>query len=231
MPGSVVGFLIVIVAVLPGAAYTWAFERQAGSFGVSFADRTLRFIGSSTAFHLVLAPLDWWLYRTVVPLGKAVDGGEFATVWGAVAVLTLVPYGLGTALGGLYRTRGDRADGWTWVRRWISPRTEERILRVVLGHDPAPRAWDHLFAPRPNMFVRARLTDGTWVAGKFYDQSYAGGYPNPTDLLLEEAWPVDPDNLSLGDRGLGYALYISAEQIAWLEIIEPLLSDSDGEDP
>jgi hypothetical protein len=219
MPGSVIGFLIVVVAVLPGAAYTWAFERQAGSFGVSFADRTLRFIGSSVAFHLVLAPLDWWLYRTVVPLGKTVDGGEFLAVWAAVAVLSLLPYTLGAILGGLYRTRENRDAGWTWVRRWLSEAAEKRLLRVVLGHDPAPRAWDHLFAPRPNTFVRAKLTDGTWVAGKFFAQSYAGGYPNPTDLLLEEAWSIDPVDATLGEHGLGYALYISADQIAWLEIL------------
>src|SRR4029453_13416019 len=45
-----------MVAVLPGLAYTLAFERQAGAYGVTLADRTLRFIAVSAGFP----PLAAW---------------------------------------------------------------------------------------------------------------------------------------------------------------------------
>jgi hypothetical protein len=37
---------VLIVAVLPGAAYTFAFEREAGDFGVTVAHRALRSLAS-----------------------------------------------------------------------------------------------------------------------------------------------------------------------------------------
>lgn len=87
---SAIGLIILLVAVLPGAAYTWGFERQAGSFRVSLADRTLRFVGASVLFHLALAPLNWLLYRLLVPFGRAVDGGDFLLLWAAVGVLAFL---------------------------------------------------------------------------------------------------------------------------------------------
>lgn len=222
---SAIGLIILLVAVLPGAAYTWGFERQAGSFRVSLADRTLRFVGASVLFHLALAPLNWLLYRLLVPFGRAVDGGDFLLLWAAVGVLTFLPYAVGNAVGGLYRSRHARDTSWRWARRFLTRQREERLLRALLGHDPAPRAWDHLFAPRPNGFVRVRLIDGVWIAGKFADRSYAGGYPNQPDLLLEEAWSLDSPDGSLGEQGLGYPLYVSASQISWLEMIETTQAD------
>jgi hypothetical protein len=48
LPTSLVALGIILIAVLPGAVYTWAFEREAGSYGVTLADRTLRFLAAST---------------------------------------------------------------------------------------------------------------------------------------------------------------------------------------
>lgn len=44
-----------MIFVLPGAVYTWAYERQNSAYGVTFTDRFLRFIAASVIFHLVLA--------------------------------------------------------------------------------------------------------------------------------------------------------------------------------
>jgi hypothetical protein len=42
-----------------------------------------------------------------------------------------------------------------------SVRSKKRVaklfVRIVAGRDPAPRAWDWLFAPRPSGTVRMRL--------------------------------------------------------------------------
>jgi hypothetical protein len=46
------------------------------------------------------------------------------------------------------------------------------------------------------------------------------GYPNDPDLLLEEAVEVDQQTGVLG-KPLGYALYITEGQIAWVEVVWP----------
>ena len=63
-------------------------------------------------------------------------------------------------------------------------------------------------------------TSGYWLAGRFSNRSYAAGYPNDTDLYLEEAYSLDADDHVLSDIGSGYSLYIPAGQIEWMEIIQ-----------
>ncbi|MHB2022228.1 MAG: DUF6338 family protein [Mycobacteriales bacterium] len=87
---------------------------------------------------------------------------------------------------------------------------------------PRHRAWDDLFCEHPSVYIRVRTVGGLWLAGLFADRSYAGGFPNEGDLLLEEAWEMDETNGELGDSGLGYSVYVPANQIAWLEIVRPI---------
>jgi Family of unknown function (DUF6338) len=215
-PSTWVAVLVVVVAVLPGSTFTWAYERQASAFGVTFADRTLRFIAISLIFHLVLGWPEYALYR-LASRGSSVGTTQFAAGWAAAVCLVMIPAGLGTILGGLYATRNTR-EGWSWARKCLTVERERWLLRMGLGRTPAPRAWDDLFSDRPLVYLRVRTQDGSWLAGRFANASYAGGFPNTTDLLLEEAWEVDAEGL-LGDRGLGYPVYIPENQIAWLEVI------------
>jgi hypothetical protein len=216
-PSSVTAVLIVIVAVLPGCMYTWAFERQASAFGVTFADRTLRFVAISLLFHLALGWPEYGLYRFALTTDDFLVG-QFAAAWLAALIVMLLPLTVGTVLGGLYASRISR-DGWSRVRRLLTVDRENRMIKVALGRTPAPRAWDDLFSGRPSAYLRVRTVDGTWLAGRFADRSYAGGFPHDKDLLLEEAWQIDPADGVLGEEGLGYPVYISAEQIGWLEIV------------
>lgn len=230
IPNTIIGLCILAVAVLPGLVYTLTFERQAGSWGVTLADRVLRLIAVSFAFHLIAAWPEYWLFRATLADHSPSDvvlTGEFALLWFAAAVLVVVPATIGTVVGGLYRTRNSRS-GWDRVRAALarldrrsvgesSSTSERRLLNVVLGPDPAPRAWDNLFAERPTAYMRVRLIDETVLAGLFATSSYAAGFPNDPDLLLEEAYSVGSEG-ELGER-LGYAVYVPGEQIAWLEII------------
>lgn len=124
----------------------------------------------------------------------------------------------GTGLGGLYATRTKR-DGWGWVRGRQSAVTETKILNALLGRTPAPRAWDNLFSERPSVYLRLRLENDKWLAGRFAESSYAGGFPNDTDLYLEEGWDIDPDTGDLGEVGTGFPIYIPADTIKWIEVI------------
>ena len=217
-PASLIAFAIVVVAVVPGSMYTWAYEREASAFGVTLADRTLRFIAISLLFHLALGWPEYALYRLALA-GPRFGAWQFAASWAAILLVVALPGVLGTVLGGLYATRNSR-EGWAAVRRRLSPERERRLLRLVLGRTPAPRAWDDLFSDRPTMYLRVQTTDGTPVAGLFADDSYAGGFPHDTDLFLEDAWDLADDG-SFG-KSLGYPVYIPAGQIARMEIVRPL---------
>jgi hypothetical protein len=217
LPDTVFGVLVLVVAVLPGLVYTITFERQASGFGVTLADRTLRFVAVSVVFHVLFGWLEYWVYRVTLADREKILTGEFALLWFGVVLLLTIPALAGTVIGGLYKTRRSRT-GWSLIRSRLSADREQRLLHLVLGQGPAPRAWDDFFSERPKTYIRVRTTDGTLLAGLFANRSYAAGFPNDPDLLLEEAWSVSHETGELV-ASLGYPLYVAAGQIAWLEIV------------
>lgn len=52
MPQSFQAVAVTLIALLPGALYVWAFERQAGRYGIGLSDRVLRFVGGSAGTWL-----------------------------------------------------------------------------------------------------------------------------------------------------------------------------------
>jgi hypothetical protein len=161
---------------------------------------------------------EYAIYHSVLAGRRSLGWAEFSILWGGVASLVLVPAATGAILGGLYASRSERV-GWPVIRRWLTAGQEAKMLGFALGRTPAPRAWDHFFSERPNTYLRVRVRSGTWIAGRFAAASYAGGFPNDTDLYLEEAWEIDQESGELGDRGLGFPVYVPADTIEWLDVI------------
>jgi hypothetical protein len=62
VPDTLQSIAVLVLALLPGALYVWAFERQAGRWGIGLSDRLLRFVGGSAVFHALGAPLTYWLW-------------------------------------------------------------------------------------------------------------------------------------------------------------------------
>ena len=226
-PDSLLALGILLVAVLPGAIYTWAFEREAGLYGVTLADRVLRFVAGSTVMHLILGWPEYLVFRLAIEGRDRILAGQFAVLWLGLLVLATLPAAAGTILGELYATRTSRLT-WPRLRRWLTANQERRLLRILLGRDPAPRAWDDLFSEQLQCYLRVRTTGDRWLAGKFAGDSYAAGYPNEPDLLLEEAYAIDQETGILGE-GLGYPLYIASGQIAWVEVVWPSNDDRNGQ--
>lgn len=218
LPSTAADLLIVLVAVLPGSIFTWAYERQNSAYGVAFADRVLRFIAVSVIFHLLLAWPEYGIFRVTIEGRRQLATGQFALLWAGACLLAALPAVAGTVLGGLYATRTART-GWTWVRRHLSAAGETRLLATLLGRTPAPRAWDDLFSERPTVYLRIQVAGGEWLAGRFAEESYAGGFPNATDLYLEQAWEIDQSTGILGENGLGFPIYIPADTIRWIDVI------------
>jgi len=227
IPTTLTSAGVIVLAVLPGALYTWSFERQVSAYGATLADRLLRLLALSVLFHLALGWPEYLAWDHAIRRRATLDTSVFAAAWGAVGLIVLLPFIAGTVIGGLYATRTDR-DGWPFIRRMLSAEAETRILQLLLGKTPAPRAWDNLFSERPSVYLRIETTDGAAVAGIFADRSYAGGFPNDPDLYLEQAWSLRDDG-ALGDP-LGYAVYLPAGQIARMEILIPEEADTDDAD-
>lgn len=175
---------VTILAVLPGASYTFAFERVAGSFGVSLSDRLIRFTAASAVFHALFSGPELLLYREFVVSGRVARAD--VSPW-QFELLALVYVLLPTAVGSL--VGHGRNKRWRWVT-WLT------------GASPEPRAWDYAWTrPGTTMVVRLRLKSGRWVAGFFGNvegapASYAAGYPEAQDLFLGLQVKVDRTRVS-----------------------------------
>jgi hypothetical protein len=220
MPDTAQAVTILVIAVLPGALYTWAFEREVGRWGIGLSDRLLRFIGASAVFQLLFA-LPFYvansqyrphqvLIRGSEDLSARFGDEEGWNVFLAAGAYVALPLAAGTLVANAVR----------------SPRRSVAVVgRVAAGRDPAPRAWDFLFSPRPAAIVRGRLKDtGVWIGGLFAEDSYAAGYPEaPQDLYIEAAYRIGDDGTFARDANgrpvpVGSGILIRWDELEFLEV-------------
>jgi hypothetical protein len=210
--------IVFLLAVLPGALYTWAYEREDGAWEVALSDRLARFTGVSAMFSVLTAPLIYAMYRMYTGSWQA-EGTLRIPWWVCLvyAAYVIAPAWLGYAVGRGARNR----------RRWT---------RVFTGPSPAPRGWDALFrSPALTGWLRLRLKDGTWIAGVWADPaddggarpgSYAAGFPHPQDLYLVDTCEVDPESgaILVDDAGQpvqrGIGLLVNWDQVVYAEFID-----------
>lgn len=172
---------VALLALLPGASYTYAYERLVGPYGVSFTDRLVRFLAASAIFQAVLIGPELLAYRAYVVTSRLAHGQVNA------AELELVALGyvlLPTIVGFLMGYGQNRGTAW---------------VQALVGSAPDPRAWDFLWRSRRAGIVRLKLKSGTWLAGIYATtetgfRSYAAGYPEDGDLYLSLQVQVDPDD-------------------------------------
>jgi hypothetical protein len=213
VPGTVQAVLVAVLAILPGALYTWTFEQQAGRWGATATDRGQRFLGASAIFFVLELPLLYQLYREFVASGLVQRGAALPWwFWSVPLAVVVAPIGVGWFAGRAAHRR----------RRWV---------RVVTGPSPAPRAWDDLFASSDlTGWIILRLKDGTWLGGLWGEsemtglKSYAAGYPETQDLLLADLAEIDTDGeLFLDDSGrpllTGVSLLIRWDEVAYAKFI------------
>jgi hypothetical protein len=203
-----------MLALLPGGLYTWAYERQAGAWGVGLSDRLVRFLGASAIFHALTASVTYELYRYFVHSGRLARGEELPTwAWLLPVLYVGLPIAAGSVVGAATRGR-------------------EPWALLLTGPSPAPRAWDHLFSTGDlEGWVRLRLKNDTWIVGAYATEdqgklrSYASGYPEIQDLFLVETVECDADGTMLVDeeqnpRLRGVAVLVRWDEVSYLEFIE-----------
>ncbi len=172
---------VFLLAALPGSLYTWAFERQVGQWGATATDRVLRFVAGSAVFHALFAPADYWVWLRFVHSGRLAGHGASLPLylWLVVLAYVALPFLAGSVAG----QRCASAPG-------------DRLSRLVNGPNPAPRAWDHLFAnQRRTGWIRLKLKSGAFVGGLYAnigtERSYASGFPFDQELFLVRAARID----------------------------------------
>ncbi|GAA3803516.1 hypothetical protein GCM10022403_041910 [Streptomyces coacervatus] len=216
MPSTFEAFWVIIFALLPGALYTWVFEREAGAWGLNLSDRLLRFVGMSAIFHAVAAPLTYEIYSRYIQKKTLAQGQPVSWwLWVVVLLYAAIPVGAGWLVGAATHKH----------RRWT---------RMVVGPAPAPSAWEHFFAtPELSGWMRLRLKSGEWICGSYTKspssgiQSYAAGHPNSPDVYLAETAVCDPQtgqfipdaNGKLQPRQAG--VLIRWDELSYIEYIKP----------
>jgi uncharacterized protein DUF6338 len=210
---TVTAAAVFVAAVLPGALYTWGFERQVGRWGIGLSDRLLRFAGVSAVFHAVLAPVTYWVVSDFVP--RARDGTASAwALWALAMAYVALPLVGGTGAG-------------------RAVRGEHRWTEALVGAAPAPRGWDYLFSNRElDGWIRLQTKSGVWIGGAWARddesgrQSYAAGYPDEQDLYLAVAVLVDADTgeFLIDEGGIpqatGGSLLIRWSEVEYLEFFD-----------
>ncbi len=172
---------VALLALLPGASYTYAYERVVGGFGVSFSDRLVRFLAASAIFQALFSGPLLLLYRNYLTSGR-LGRGQVNAGWLELAALAyvLLPTAVGSFIG------YGQNEKWRWVQ-------------VLVGDAPEPRAWDFLWRPGVTGVVRLKTKSGAWLAGMYGTtsggrRSYAAGYPEEGDLYLSLQLQVDVAN-------------------------------------
>jgi hypothetical protein len=218
VPDTFQALAVFTFAVLPGAMFVYALERQTGAWGIKAADRVLRFLALSAVLYVLLVPFGYVLFRRYVLSGHLATAKPFP--WGPylalVGYLGALPWLLGTLLG-----RAIEAGN-------------ERIARMFGHQVAAPRAFDYLFNGEPTGYVRILLKDvdpPQWIAGCFTTErtgrrAYVATYPEEPDIYLPVrvlcnprtgAFLRDQDgNAILEEHGI----LVSGGGIAYLEFID-----------
>lgn len=213
MPATFVALAVAVLAVVPGAVFTFSYENRLGPYGASLPDRIYRFLAASAVLHAVASGLTYELYRSQVATGRLAKGHvDPLMVEAAALAYLLVPLIAGTVWGiGAHK-------GWG-------------IVRFFSSRAPQPTAWEHVFSRRPKGWVRIRLKSGAYIAGLIGRRagrqvpSYASG-PEPQDLFLSATVCVSPEtgavipddqgHLQMQDGGI----LIRWDEIEYLQLFE-----------
>jgi hypothetical protein len=240
-PNTFDALAILVVAFVPGAAYVWAFERQAGPYGVTLADRMMRFLAASVVVHVAFGWFEYVAWRIALRDGDHLDVAQFAALWAAAVVVVGAPTAVGWALGSLYASRNARTTRYARLRKRFGlageggAAREATLIATALGRAPAPRAWDHVFGSSPSALVRMQLINDVWVGGLFGDASYASGYPETSgDIYLERSVRMEEDGDFTHDADdnlveVGAGILVRWEQVRLLDFFEYPEEDTDDE--
>lgn len=214
---------VALVALLPGASYTFAVERSLGSYGVKFSDRLVRFLAASAIFHALASGPEYLLYRHFFATDVLTHGHA---KWWAIEIVAIVyvflPIGIGSWLAHLRQPKKGHQSG--------DDTLGTKVARWALGEGLEPRAWDWMWKRNLTAILRIKLKSGVWVAGLWGDweseqvakrRSYAAGYPEEGDMYLSVGFKIDPATGELVRNSTGTPEPVDGERgllVRWAEV-------------
>lgn len=203
--------ILLIVLVLPGAFFSWGFEKKVPRYGKQLKDWLVRLAGATAIWNAVVSWPLHWLYTSYwddLAVGKTLPW----PIYIAPIAYLLVPAAVG------------------WGAGWLFARTEKKMPKVAefLAPNRRPSAWDHLFGAEVPGFVRCCLKSGRWVGGAYYLakplRSYSSLAEAEKDIFIAHAVEFNQeDGTALRHQGdyvwTKGGIYITASQIESLEFI------------
>lgn len=74
--------------------------------------------------------------------------------------------------------------GWVFIWKFFRTR---KIFQKIAPH-PTQKPWDYVFSKRNPYWIKVTLKDGTKIAGRYSDNSFASSSPSDEQIYLEESW-------------------------------------------
>lgn len=94
------------------------------------------------------------------------------------------------------------------------------FIRNKIVKTTSPTSWDYFFSKREKCMVIVYLKDASNpIIGKFEYDSFASSFPNKTDLYLEKAYTLNPENGNAEEKEKSKGLYIPFDSIKYIEFL------------
>ena len=209
--GTATAILATVGLVLPGfiVAELSRIER-AGRTGQGDLELVLRALFYALFIQMLALP---WTASIVKDIGDGDDWTNHvcALVLYSAVVLVAAPTLLGLGLNRLLRSA--ELDGSGKLKWWHS----------ALGAQDARDAFDFGFdrLADEGRYLIVRRGDGTMIAGKFGNRSWAGRAPEPHDLYLEQIRSLSPDGEIGPPLKPEHSVWISAATIDSVFVADP----------
>ncbi len=105
-----------------------------------------------------------------------------------------------------------------WVLLWQWIRTK-KIVQKAIPH-PTQKPWDYVFSKREPYWIKAILKNGTIIAGKYAENSFASSSPAQEQIYLEEAWIINNKGGFERKKKQTAGVIILSSEIAYVELFK-----------
>jgi len=183
---------LVIGFFVPGLIAYFVRAQYVTVYWRTHTDNLLTYLAISLVYYSFALPL--------IQLLLSLGGWLKAITW--IALIIVGPAIFGLLMGALVQ--------FGWVRR----------LAQKVGLNPLhaiPTSWDWKFsAIEAGSFIMVTLGDGSTLAGRFSDRSFASTDPAERDVYIEEIWDVS-DEGEWQARDASQGVLIPAKEIRYVE--------------
>lgn len=99
---------------------------------------------------------------------------------------------------------------------WKYLRTRDFIQKNA--PHPTAKPWDYVFSQRKHYWMKVTLKDGTIVAGRYADKSFASSAPAEEQIYLEETWLLNAKGAFERKKNNTAGVIILSSEISHIEL-------------